>query len=329
MFLVHPRKNAGNYHYCFSHAFTCSSPTMNFFRTLPSKIVQVSHFKIGTTKKRQSGQNCEKSQGDRLDGRFNPLKECPLYGNDILNRSTSTTVSRHDSLKENYGRKRSRDYSDDDHLDAKRHPFEKNHSGIGILNESNRNPFSENCRRKRTRLSDESEDDDEEKKRRLNDVQYAIKHPSQYADPNRQILETLFNDNITADGWKKKNDSIEYHTEVRGKLFYEIGHSLVDAREHVAATALKNLCRFKRENIFWPDTLLPFQLNQLFADKIERSVHHSLQFPILVYYFNRHNNLQNGEKEIRSDYGKSFPLQRIQSACRNRDDHKRNVVRQC
>lgn len=238
---------------------------MNFTRTLPSKVVRISHWKDEISKKRSTNYNPvsqnHRSQGhnimDRLvgPGRFKAYQEYPLPVND---------------LNESYGRKRARDFSDDDHSDAKR-PLTMVHY------ESKRNSFPEGGRTKRPRefYDDDYDDDREAKKRLLNDksVQYAIKQPSQYTDPNRKILEYLFDPEITAEGWKKKTDGIEYHTEVCGKSFYEIGHSVVDARENVAATALKKLCNFKRENIFWPELLLPFQLNQDFADKMERSVY--------------------------------------------------------
>ncbi len=233
---------------------------VNFIRTLPSKI-------IGITKHRPSNYNTFNqnygSQGynfwdklaglckpEELAGRYKPLEAYPIYAN---------------NLHKSYDRKRSHDYTDDDHLDAKR-PLTMSH----YL--TNRNSFSEGgSSQKRLREKYDDEDHHEAKKRRFNDT-YAIKEPSQYAHPHRKILESLFEPEITAEGWKKKKGKIEYHTEVCGKSFVECGDSVVDARENVAETALKKLCDFKRENIFWPEPLLPFQLNQEFADNIERSV---------------------------------------------------------
>lgn len=88
----------------------------------------------------------------------------------------------------------------------------------------------------------------------------------------RKILEELFNPEITADGWKKNNNRFEYYTKIRGKFFYQLGDSVDKAKERVAETALKELCDFKYERIFWPKDLLSFQLNQDFADGIERFV---------------------------------------------------------
>lgn len=249
---------------------------MNFIRKLPSKIVRGSRLKLPNHPLTTCNPFAQsyRIQGhqeklDILPGRFKPLEE---YGsNNILNQSNGSF--------ERHSRKRRRDdYTDEVPLrsDAKKPLYDKRQG------ESESNSFPGEGRKKRFR--DHYDDDDhyrEEKKRRLNGTSviqyetYAIKQPSQYVDPNRKILEYLFDPKITADGWKKKSDGIEYHTEVCGKSFYEIGHSVVEARENVAATALKKLCNFKRENIFWPDVLLTFQLNQEFADTIARSVHYS------------------------------------------------------
>ncbi|KAJ6638122.1 Double-stranded RNA-specific editase Adar [Pseudolycoriella hygida] len=131
-------------------------------------------------------------------------------------------------------------------------------------------PFSE------TNSNTEWKRETDAKRPRFNDsfssVQYAIKQPSQYVNPLRKILENLFTPEITADGWKKYGHSFEYHTEIRGMCFYGRGDSIDNAKESVAGTALKKFCNFKDEKIIWPQNLLPYRLEQYFADEIERMV---------------------------------------------------------
>lgn len=103
-------------------------------------------------------------------------------------------------------------------------------------------------------------------------VEYAIKRFSYYPQPMRKVLDSLFESEITADGWEKSNDAFQYHTTIRGKYYCQLGSSIVDAKEQVAETALKDLCSFKFENISWPRNLLSFRLEQSFADAIEMLV---------------------------------------------------------
>lgn len=239
---------------------------MNFIRKL-----QASSFNVTIPKKpitnpfvKNNIPQDRHSKWDNVAGLYLPLEEYPRYRKHILKQSTDL-----DGLN---GRKR-------------------------VSNPlATKNYNSETYRKKRAR--DSYDDDDfndawHTKKPRLDDatlfVKYAIKQPSQYSNPNRKILESLFDPEITAEGWKKINgivsptQMIEYHTQIRGRLFYEMGNSIDDARENVAATALKELCNFKRENIFWPEQLLSFRLDQGFADKIQRSVHYFVD--IFFFHF--------------------------------------------
>lgn len=248
---------------------------MKLIRKLTSKIVSTTHLKITDHNKRWTNQNGE-VQGrykynkyDSIDALSIPLEEYPRYRNEFLNQSTNT-ASRYAGRNESNGRKRARDSTDNDQLDKKGRLTADLHSrNNSSYYETKRNSFPKIDRENRAR------DDDyhEAKKQRLDDhplVQYAIKKPSQYSDPNRKILENLFDPEITADGWEKKSDGIEYHTRIRGQMFYEMGNSIDEAREHVAATALKQLCNFKHEAVHWPEQLVTFRLDQQFADKIAR-----------------------------------------------------------
>lgn len=242
---------------------------MNFIRKLPSKLVQASHFKVTGSNERRITYNPfvknSESQGqnkwDNVAGLYIPLEQYPRYRKNILKRARDTSES------------------DDDQLNgsnAKRPQF---NTPIAKKHEEHyanakRNPFSENNNRKRRARDYDDELLVESKKPRFNEVQYAIKLGSQYPNPNRKILDNFFDPEITAEGWKKKSDVIEYHTEIRGQYFVDTGSSINDAKENVAARALKELCNLKQERINWPEQLLPFRLNQEFADKIERSVNH-------------------------------------------------------
>lgn len=103
-------------------------------------------------------------------------------------------------------------------------------------------------------------------------VEYAIKKLNYYPQPMRKVLDSLFESEITADGWEKSNDEFQYHTTIRGKCYYQSGNSIVNAKEQVAETALKELCSFKFEKISWPRNLVSFRLEQSFADAIEMLV---------------------------------------------------------
>ncbi len=103
-------------------------------------------------------------------------------------------------------------------------------------------------------------------------VQYAIKKSSQYPQPMRMVLDLLFKDEITADGWEKINDHFEYHTKIRGRTYPGSGGSIEDARENAAEKILKQIGGYKMELISWPQQLLPFRLEQPFADAIEMLV---------------------------------------------------------
>lgn len=147
--------------------------------------------------------------------------------------------------------------------------------------------FNENVSRKRARDSYDDENHDP-KKPRLNVplVQYGIKKPSQRK--LRKILEELFKPEITAEGWEKNNNGFEYHTKIRGKFYYKSGDSIDDAKERCAEKALKELCKFTYERIYWPKELKSFQLDQEFADQIERSVRMHLR----CYVFSTKNYFQ-------------------------------------
>ncbi|XP_037041410.1 double-stranded RNA-specific editase Adar-like isoform X2 [Bradysia coprophila] len=245
---------------------------MNLIRKIPSKLIRTSQ--VGTTsipKNRwivrnpftKKGENQSHDERDSLAGLYTPLEEYTRYRKEVLNLSANAELEAL-ALKKNH-RKRARSPSHDDHSYAKRLSSGSNHTS-----REDDNIF---VRKKRARESN-SDDHNAAKKPRLNDtpIQYAIKHPSQYADPNRKVLESLFDPEITAEGWKKKSDGFEYHTQIRGTTYYNMGNSIDDAREHVAEKVLKELCDFRREYIRWPDHLLPFRLNQEFADQIERMV---------------------------------------------------------
>lgn len=103
-------------------------------------------------------------------------------------------------------------------------------------------------------------------------VTYAFKKSSQYLQPMTKVLKILFESEITADGWEKVNNQFSYHTQIRGNRYTRFGNSIEKAREQAAETALKDLCNFKFENIAWPHQLLPFRLEQTFADAIEMFV---------------------------------------------------------
>lgn len=248
------------------------SVEMNFIRNLRGKFVSASRLKITAPTNRSndtshhSRQTCNQWNGA---GRYIPLEVDPHYRNEILDRT---------NVVSSYHRKRARDSYNDDQLDAKkRGVYHDKQSGSRDDNhyDAKRRSFVADCSKKRARDSyDESYN--VAKRHRLNEtsVQYAIKQPSQYANPNRKILENLFNPEITAEGWEKNSEGFKYHTQIRGKCFYESGGSIDDAKELVAEKALDELCNFKREKILWPDKLLPFRLDQKFADEIERSVLH-------------------------------------------------------
>lgn len=201
---------------------------MNFFRKIPSKLQS---FNVTIPKKSLTNPFTKNNlprdrhnKWDNVPGLYLPLEEYPRYRKDILKQSTENVDI--DGLNDSRGSKRVRD------------PYGKR----------NDNHFDETYRKKRARDSYDDGDDFNDswntKKPRLADakpsyIQYAIKQPSQHSDPHRKILENLFDHEITADGWKKKSDrEIEYHTEIRGRIFYEMGKSVHDARDHVAATAL-------------------------------------------------------------------------------------------
>lgn len=103
-------------------------------------------------------------------------------------------------------------------------------------------------------------------------VTYAFKKSSQYLQPMRKVLNILFESEITADGWEKVNNQFSYHTQIRGNRYTRLSSSIDKAKEQAAETALKDLCNFKFENIAWPHQLLPFRLEQSFADAIEMLV---------------------------------------------------------
>lgn len=222
---------------------------MNLIQKIQSKIVRPTSFKI--PKKKHN----EYNEWDELAGRYTPL-ENNIPGNRILKESTNYN-SRFNQRNDSLVRKRARDSTDDHHSDAKRRQ----------LLRSNDNA------KKRTRDTYDDDDHYQAKKLRLNPtVRYAVKEPSQYTDPNRKILESIFDPEITAEGWKKRNHGIEYYTEIHGETFYEIGESIDRAKENVAAKALRTLCDLKQESIPWPIKLIPLRLEQNFADGIERLV---------------------------------------------------------
>lgn len=218
-------------------------------------------------------------------GRYIPLD--PRLRKEILNQSVTYAVNSYETSNENRSRKRTRDSSDEYHLDAKRNLSDYNHNG--------RRDHDENYTGKRALDDDES--CHSVKRQRTSEicVQYAIKKPSQSPITNRKILESLYDPEITAEGWEKNRVGFKYHTEIRGKCFYELGDSIDHAKELVAETALKELCNLKQEEIIWPEKLERFRLNQDFADEIERSV----VLNLFVGFFMFTNQFQNGEEKIR------------------------------
>lgn len=198
---------------------------------------------------------------------------------------------KHPFSQEN-GKKRSRDsYKDYDGLYRAKNPRLDEPSVPYAIkqphHDAREHSFSDENSKKRQRDSgDDDGDYYQAKKTRLDvSVQYAIKQPSQYANPNRKILEALFDSDITAEGWKKKSTGFEYHTQIREKCFYDTGRSIDSAREHVAERALKELCNFKSETVCWPNDLLQFRLNQTFADEIGRSDYISLSRFVLALIY--------------------------------------------
>ncbi|XP_037050420.1 double-stranded RNA-specific editase Adar-like [Bradysia coprophila] len=109
------------------------------------------------------------------------------------------------------------------------------------------------------------------KRQRLSEpsIQYAMKKSSDYANPMRKALDLLFESEITADGWEKIDNRIKYHISIRGVTYYQWGSSVEITKESAAETALKSLAGFKLQQISWPPQLLPFRLEQPFADSIE------------------------------------------------------------
>lgn len=103
-------------------------------------------------------------------------------------------------------------------------------------------------------------------------VQYAFKKSSEYPQPMRKVLNLLFESEITADGWEKVNGKFHCHIKIRQNMYYGMGNTIANAGEQVAETVLRALCNFKFENISWPRQLLPFRLEQSFADAIEMLV---------------------------------------------------------
>lgn len=248
---------------------------MNVLRNIQNKIVAVSRFGLTVPKNRWTGKYYEPrsyNQWNSFSGRYIQSREYPHYGTETFNESINSVGGYH-SINENYGRKRRRDSSDDVHLNVKRFSFDEKHNGRRNDGhyDAKEHSFSEVYGRKRAHNF--SDDHHEAKKPRFSEtfVNYAIKRPSQHPNPNRKILEALFDAEITADGWEKKSDDeFQYHTKIRGKCFYEKGKTIDNAKEYVAESVLKELCNFKSENVFWPENLLPFRLNQDFADEIER-----------------------------------------------------------
>lgn len=258
---------------------------MNFIRNLRGKFVQASRFEITVPTNRSTDtihhnpfvKNYEPQSYNQLNGagRYIPLEVYHHYRNEILNRPNNNVSTSH-SFNENYSRKRTRDSSNDDRFDAKRR-LVYDEKQRGRRDDEKRRLFDADYSKKRVRDSHD-EDRYAPKRQRLDEtsVQYAIKQPSQLSNPNRKILKNLFDPEITADGWEKNGEGFKYHTQIRGKCFYESGDSIDDAKELVAEKALKELCNFKREKILWPDELLPYRLDQKFADEIERLVDVSL-----------------------------------------------------
>lgn len=102
-------------------------------------------------------------------------------------------------------------------------------------------------------------------------VKYAFKKASEYPQPMRKVLDTLFESEIFAEGWEKVgfNGQFQYHINIRGKNYQRVSNSVDNAREEVSVLALQELCNYEFENISWPRNLIPYRLEQSFADAIE------------------------------------------------------------
>lgn len=100
-------------------------------------------------------------------------------------------------------------------------------------------------------------------------VKYAIKKYSQYPQPMKRVMDIVFSKDVSADGWEKINGQFQYHTKIRGMNYFRWGSSIDEARENVAEAILKDVGYYKMEAITWPKQILPFRLEQPFADAIE------------------------------------------------------------
>lgn len=258
---------------------------MNFFQKLRGRLAQSSQYNVNTPQNQFFNQWTDNGSSEPFNenyqyrnqsfddcyntaGQYRPSDENYQYQNQIEHQWTNS-AGLYQSFEDNYqysSRTRAHETYYDDEIN------------IASLYQSF-DDDSQNASRKRQRENYCDDDYNDslshiKKKQRLNVpcIQYAIKQPSQYTHPLRKILENLFYTEITADGWEKNNDGFKYHTRIRGNCFYQFGNTIDDAKELVAERALQEFCNFKYEKIAWPHQLLPYRLNQDFADEIERFV---------------------------------------------------------